>query len=75
MSTHESNTDIESKTRILTQEEIDEQCRNYIALEEAGRRTDSAGSRNSNSHRPNLSQRAGTSASSAAAGPSLDNLA
>ena len=32
MSAHETDTDIESETRILTQQEVDEQIRKYIAL-------------------------------------------
>ena len=71
ISVHESNKDTESKTRILTQKEVGEQIRSYIApltrqLEDLtclihGMLT---------AHRPNLSPRAGTSTSSSAAGPS-----
>ena len=68
----ESNTDIESKLRILTQE-VDEQIKNYIApltrqLGDLIRLIQEMLS----APRPNFYPRAGTSASSSAAGPSSD---
>ena len=70
MSSREINADNESEAGILTQEEVDEQIRNYIApltiqLEEFIRFIQGM----STAHRLNLSPRAGTSASFSAAGP------
>ena len=66
--------DIEYETRILTQEEVNEQIKNYSAivtrqLEDLTRMIQGM----STSHWPNFSPRAGISASSSAAGPSPDS--
>ena len=71
MSAHESNNDNESETRIFTQEEVDEQIKNYIdpvtsQLEHLSRLIQGM----STAHRPNLSPRECTTTSSSAAGSS-----
>ena len=73
-SAHQSNTDTDSETRILTQGEVDDQIRNYIApltrqLEKLIRLIQEM----STAHRPNRSPKAGTSANFSAAGPSPNN--
>ena len=71
---HENKSDKECETHILTQEEFDEQIRDYIAhltrqLEDLTRLIQGM----SFAHRPNLSPSAVTSGSSSAAGSSLDS--
>ena len=73
MNANKNNTDNESETRILTQEEVDEQIRNYIApftgkLEYLTQLTQGM----CTAHRSHLSPRASTKASSSAAVPSPD---
>ena len=73
-SAHKDNVYIESKARILTQEEVNEQIRKYIALlikqlEEYTRLIHGM----STAHRPNLSSRAVTISSFSAAGTSPDS--
>ena len=74
MSAHGNNTGNKSETRILFQEEVDEQIRNYIALltrqpEVLTRLSQGM----STAHRPNLSPRVGTSASPCTTDPSFDS--
>ena len=75
MSALENNTDNESKGRILTQVEVDEQIMNYIVpltrqLEDSTRLIHGMAT----AHRPNLSLRGVTSASFSGASPSGDTL-
>ena len=71
VSAYESNTDTECETRIVTQEEVDEQIRNYNVsltrqLDDLTRLIQGM----STAHRANLPPMASTSASSSAAGSS-----